>query len=123
MMSAGAPRLSIVVLSYNRPELLRKALQSIAAQTLTDREVLVVDNPSPNSARIHAVVAEFNGVRLLANVANAGFTGGMNQGLAEARGAYVYLTEDDIELESDCTARLVDYLEGHPDTALAGPVL
>jgi GT2 family glycosyltransferase len=119
----SAVKVTVVVLSHNRPELLRKALRSIAEQTYTDCEVLVVDNASPLSTRIRDIVCGFNGVRLLANVTNRGFTGGMNQGLAEASGELVYLTEDDIELERGCVATLVEYLHAHPDIAIAGPVM
>ena len=114
---------TIVVLSHNRPALLGKALRSIAEQTYPNYEVLVVDNASSSSAHIRDVVLGFPGVRLLANTTNRGFTGGMNQGLAEASGEYVYLTEDDIELERECVATLVEYLAQHPNVALAGPVM
>jgi hypothetical protein len=120
---ARPSRLTIVVLSYNRPDLLDKALQSVAAQTFRDCDVMVIDNPSPQSPRIRAVVGGFPGVRLIANTRNSGFTGGMNQGLSEATGEYIYLTEDDIELDRECVATLVDYLEAHADVGLCGPVM
>lgn len=118
-----SPLVTIVVLSYNRPELLERALRSIAAQTCPNVDVLVIDNPSPASARIREVVGRFPEFRFIANAANNGFTGGMNQGLEDARGEYVYLTEDDIELEPDCVATLVEYLQKHTDVTLAGPVM
>src|SRR4051812_12931474 len=121
--SSSRPRMSVVVLSYNRPDLLDKALRSIAAQSFMDRDVVVIDNPSPQSPRIREIVAVFKDVRLVANKWNSGFTGGMNQGLAAATGEYIYLTEDDIELDGACLATLVDYLENHPETGLAGPVM
>jgi hypothetical protein len=114
---------TVVVLSYNRPELLEKALQSIAQQTFRHIDVLVVDNQSASSGRVHDVVSASPGVRLIANDRNLGFTGGMNRGLEEARGIYVYLTEDDLELEADCVGLLVDYLEHHPNVGIAGPVM
>ncbi len=114
---------TVVVLSYDRPELLEKALRSIAAQTYPRLEVLVVDNRSASSERIREVVAACAGVRLIANDNNRGFTGGMNQGLAEATGEFIYLTEDDLELAPDCIALLVEYLERDPNVALAGPVM
>lgn len=116
-------RTTIIVLSYNRPHLLEQALRSIEAQTCKPCDVLVIDNASSSSSRIRDLVTAFEGVRLIANPTNRGFTGGMNQGLAAAEGEYVYLTEDDIELDSECVATLVEYLEGHPGTALAGPVM
>jgi len=117
------PTVTIVVLSYNRPELLERALRSIAAQTCGTPEVLVVDNLSPASERIRDIVRRFEGVRLIANPTNLGFTGGMNQGLAEAKGEFVYLTEDDIELDPNCVAELIAYLNRDPETGLAGPVM
>jgi GT2 family glycosyltransferase len=124
-VSEGArpPRVTVVVLSYNRPRLLDSALQSIEAQTLADLEVVVVDNRSPASAEIRGLVAAFHRVRLVAVEDNLGFTGGMNRGLAEAQGQYIYLTEEDVELAPDCVAHLVDHLDAQPDVALAGPVM
>jgi GT2 family glycosyltransferase len=122
---AGArpSRLTVVVLSYNRPELLERALQSITAQSFRDFDVVVVDNLSAQSPRVRDIVTRAPGVRLVSNEWNAGFTGGMNQGLAQATGEYVYLTEDDIELDRVCLASLVDYLDSHPDVGLVGPVM
>jgi GT2 family glycosyltransferase len=114
---------TVVVLSYDRPHLLEKALRSISSQTYPYLEVLVVDNRSASSARVRELVSQFPGVRLIANEGNLGFTGGMNQGLAEASGEYVYLTEDDLELDADCIALLIDHLEHHPNVGIAGPVM
>jgi GT2 family glycosyltransferase len=111
------------VLSYNRPFLLEAALRSITSQTYPHREVIVVDNKSASSSRIRDLVAGFHGVRLIANDSNRGFTGGMNQGIGAARGEYIYLTEDDIELAPDCLGQLVRYLRDHPNVGLAGPVM
>ncbi len=123
MNGPPAPRVTVVVLSYNRPRLLEKALRSILAQTIADTEVIVVDNRSPSSGEIRALVGTFRNVRLVANPGNLGFTGGMNGGLGAARGKYVYLTEDDVELAADCLVHLIDYLDTHEETALAGPVM
>jgi GT2 family glycosyltransferase len=121
--SSGAPLATIVVLSYNRPALLEKALRTVVAQTCSTFDVLVVDNQSPSSDRVREVVSAFDGVRLIANEQNLGFTGGMNQGIADAAGEYVYLTEDDVELAPDCVEILVGYLREHPEVGMAGPTM
>jgi GT2 family glycosyltransferase len=113
------PAVSVVVLSYNRPGLLREALQSVAVQSLHPAEVIVVDNRSSRSAEVARVVASFRGFRLLANAANLGFTGGMNAGLRAATAEYVYLTEDDITLAPDYLEILVRFLSARPDVGLA----
>lgn len=122
-VSAGAPLVTVVVLSYNRPALLETALRTIAAQTYPRLETLVIDNRSPSSERVRAIVSAFGGVRLMANDDNRGFTGGMNQGIEAAAGEYVYLTEDDVELAPNCIELLVAYLREHPDVGMAGPVM
>jgi GT2 family glycosyltransferase len=75
------------------------------------------------SARVREIVQAFPAVRLISNTWNSGFTGGMNQGLSETESEFIYLTEDDIELDRQCLATLVGYLEDHPEVGLAGPVM
>jgi GT2 family glycosyltransferase len=123
MRPSVGPKITIVVLSYNRPDLLRHALVSIAAQTEPNCEVIVVDNASPCSAKVRDVVSGFPEVCLIANAENLGFTGGMNRGIRAAAGTYIYLTEDDIELDANCVAALIAYLDQHEEAVLAGPVM
>jgi GT2 family glycosyltransferase len=117
------PLVTVIVLSYDRPDLLQRSIASVLAQTYAHLEVIVVDNHSASSERIRDVVGQFAPVRLVANQSNLGFTGGMNRGLSEATGEYAYLTEDDIELDPRCLEEIVGYLQLHPATGLAGPIM
>ena len=56
------PRVSVVVPFYNNEDLLGDCLKSIAAQTLTDIEVLMVDDGSTDSS---AEIAAVSSMRLL----------------------------------------------------------
>ena len=114
---------TVVVLSYDRPALLERALRSIDNQTQRPREVIVVDNLSSSSEKVRRVVEGMPSVQLLSCAENLGFTGGMNVGLEAATARYVYLTEDDIELAPECLEELIGYLETEPDAVLAGPVM
>jgi hypothetical protein len=114
---------SVVVLSYNRPEYLRAALDSLLAQTYRPLDVAVIDNPSPASDEIERLVGLYAGVRLVRNGDNLGYTGGMNRGIEQAGGRYTLLTEDDIVLGPDCVGSLVEHLNAHPETGLAAPVI
>jgi GT2 family glycosyltransferase len=111
---AERPRVSIVVLSHNRPEELAESLSSVVAQTVRDREILVVDHPSPASERIAAIVAAVPEARLISTSGNLGFAGGMNVGVRAARGRFVYMSEDDIILAPDCLERLADFADKEP---------
>lgn len=118
-----APLVSVIVLSYDRPALLAKALDSVAAQTYANAEVIVVDNRSPRSEEVAALVGRYAGVRLIRNDANLGFTGGMNRGVEAATGVYFYCTNDDMTLAPDCVERLVEYAEAHASAGLLTGVM
>jgi len=42
------PKVSVIISTYNRPEMLDRALESVHAQTFSDFEVVVVDDCSPH---------------------------------------------------------------------------
>lgn len=122
-MSDQKPLISVIVLSYDRPECLRRALDSIARQSYDNLEILVVDNKSESSDRIKEIVCNYPRFKLIQNSSNLGFSGGMNRGLDAASGDYVYLTNDDVVLEGNCLLRLAEYLETDLGSGLIAPIL
>lgn len=122
-MASDSATVSVVLLSYNRPADLARALPSVIAQTCQPMEIIVVDNLSPSSPDIARLVKAHPGVRFLARPTNTGFTGGMNQGIRAATGRYVHLTGDDVVMAPDCVARLAAYAAAHPRTILSGVML
>ena len=95
--SIRVPAVSVIIPTYNRAHLLRRTLNSVLAQTLTDFELLVVDDCSSDDPA--AVVAEFNDPRLryLRQPENAGVAAARNRGLREARAPLVAFLDDDDE--------------------------
>jgi len=122
-MSNISPTVSVVVLSYERPALLREALRSLAAQSYAPSEIILVDNRSRASEEVARVAAEFPRVMLIRNRENLGYAAGMNRGIKEAACEYVYLTEDDITLERDCIRQLVEYARGCAGDRLVSPLM
>jgi N-acetylglucosaminyl-diphospho-decaprenol L-rhamnosyltransferase len=108
-VNGDRPQLSVVVLSYDRPACLRQALESLVAQPVESREILVVDNASTTRDEIAAVVTAFPEARFVPLPTNTGFTGGMNEGIARASGQHVLLTEDDVVLEPGCLPLLLEH--------------
>lgn len=92
------PLISVIIPTYNRAEILRLALDSLAAQTLPsdEFEVLVVDNNSRDHTR--AVAEEYcqrlPHFRYLSETAQ-GAAYARNRGLQNSRGTYVGLMDDD----------------------------
>lgn len=117
------PLVSIVLLSYNRPVLLRRTITSVLSQSYRNIEVIIVDNPSPRTAEIVSLVNEYPACRLYSPETNIGFTGGMNLGLSLCAGEYILLTEDDISLAEDCVERWLQASQCNPERLFSGLIL
>jgi len=90
------PLVSVVIPSYNRASLLKKALQSLRDQTIVEWEAIVVDNHSQDDT--DDVVRACNDDRItLVKIHNHGLiAASRNRGLKAARGPYVaFLDADD----------------------------
>jgi len=122
-MDTGQPLISVVLLSYNRPLYLQEALAALVAQSCKNLEIVVVDNPSPASAEVAAVVEQYPNVKLIRNSTNLGYTGGMNKGIQSVSGHYICLTEDDIVMHRDCIRGFVEHMDSHPATGLIAPMI
>ena len=114
---------SIIIVSWNVAELLRRCLQSIEdGRGDLDVEVIVVDSASSdNSAEM--VQTEFPDVTLLAQTENVGFPRGNNIGLEQATGDYLLLLNPDTELVGDALGTMVAYMTQHPEVGMLGPEL
>ena len=121
------PRLAVVILNYNRADLLADCLESIyAAPTRCNLEVWVVDNASSDGSP--ALVRErFPQTRLIVSPTNGGFSHGNNLAvgsLMTARSAdYILLLNNDTVVPPGTLDGLVDYLETHPEVGVVGPKL
>ncbi len=114
----------MVVVTWNRRDLLRACLQSLGRQKFEQPfEVIVVDNGSDDGSPEMAS-QEFSShpafrLRLIRNQENRGFCAGNNQGFAESATEFVALLNNDAEAEPDWLAELVRAFEGRPDVGMA----
>src|SRR3954466_3205942 len=113
--------LSVVIVSWNAKAFLLKCLQSILSQghggTL---EVIVVDNASSDGSP-EAVRDQFPMVKLICNQTNTGFAKANNIGIEVCRGDYVFLINSDVVVAEGCFAKLIAYIDAHPDIGMLGP--
>lgn len=91
------PRLSVVVPSYNRPDLLRACLASVVRHCPPGTQWLVVDDASEGAA-VSAAAREFAGVEVLRRERRGGFCAAVNAGLRHAAGDVVQVLNDDAEV-------------------------
>jgi GT2 family glycosyltransferase len=96
--------ISVVVVNWNRKELLRSCLLSLKRQIGVTFEIIVVDNGSIDGSADLAD-AEF-GARVIRNAENRGFCAANNQGIAVAQGEFIALLNNDAEAEPGWLAAL-----------------
>jgi glycosyltransferase involved in cell wall biosynthesis len=90
-------RVSAVIPTRNRPDLVCRAVRSVLAQTIADVEAVVVVD-GPDEATVSAL-REFNDprVRCIALQQNVGGSEARNIGIREASGVWIALLDDDDE--------------------------
>ena len=91
-------RLSVVIPSHNRADLLRLCLASVLRRAPAGTEVVVVDDASPDGA-VSDAAAAFRGVRVLRQPRQGGFCAAANAGINAATHPIVELLNDDTEVE------------------------
>ncbi len=117
MTDGQPPEITVVVVNWNRRELLRACLESLARQRGARFETIVVDNGSGDGSAEMAR-AEF-GVRVIANARNLGFCAANNQAFAAARGEFIALLNNDAEAEPDFLAALRRAFDAGPEIGMA----
>jgi len=113
--------LSIIVISYNTRELLRRCLQSLQKHN-PDAEIIVVDNASHDRS-VEMTRAEFPTVKLIQMEENIGFARANNIGLPYANGEFVLLLNSDTYLVDDTLNRCMEWMCSQPEVAAASPRL
>jgi GT2 family glycosyltransferase len=115
-----APRVSVVVCTYNGGATLDQCLRSLRELDYPDHEVIVVDDGSTDDTP--AILARFPVVRAVRQ-ANTGLSAARNVGLGEATGDIVAYTDSDCFADADWLTHLVYQLERSGAAAVGGPNL
>lgn len=104
------PKLSIIIPTHNRPDMLTKALESAISQSFSDLEILVVDDGSSMP-----VVYEGEDVRVRVHrhTVAKGVSAARNAGLSLAKGEYVAFLDDDDTLLADYAGTMLEFFETH----------
>ena len=120
-MSANQPEISVVMPVYNAARYLQPALDSIAAQTFADFELIAVDDGSTDASleilRRHA--RRDPRVRVITRP-NTGIVGALNDGLAAARGPLVARMDADDESAPDRFVQQRDRFHSDPGLVALG---
>jgi len=107
-MNNTAPKISVIMSTYNRKEYLEKSVESILNQTFRDFEFVLVNNGSTDGSRelCEEYAQKDSRIKLINIDVNRGASGGKNRGLDEAKGEYVAFVDDD----DYCEPTMVEFL-------------
>jgi glycosyltransferase involved in cell wall biosynthesis len=117
----STPAVSVIIPTHNRLVLLREALDSVAAQSFQDFEVIVIDDGS--AERIEASIAHHATRPRVIRQRNLGPAAARNRGIEAASADIVaFLDSDDLWLPQKLET-FVGYLADHPELQIAyGPM-
>lgn len=112
MGEAAARKVSVIIPTWQRGDLLRRCLDSLRRQTFSDFAIVLVSNGA--GKWVEQLAAEFScEVRSFPD--NRGFAAAVNAGIAVAQSRYVALLNDDAELGPAWLERMTGLLDERPE--------
>ena len=110
------PRVSVIIPTHERPQLLARAVKSAQAAG-TEVEVIVIDDASTDeTAEVCRNLPDINYVRV---DRNQGVAGARNIGIQVSTGRYIaFLDDDDLRLPGSLDIQ-IEALEAHPEAGFA----
>ncbi len=115
-MDTATPSFSIVITTYNRLELLKRAIATALDQTVPC-QVIVVDNASTDGTQAYV---ESLGDQVLyhRNPTNANHSGAVNAGVERATGSWIKLVDDDDYLAPTCIETIIQAIKQRPEAVI-----
>ncbi len=113
------PKVSVVIPTHNRPVMLKRAIDSVLAQTYRDFEITVVDDGVQERAR--EVVGSFSDdrIRYIQHEKERGAPAARNTGIKNSTGELIAFLDDDDEWLPEKIELQVNALEKHSEAVLA----
>lgn len=115
----AVPRLSILLVLYNRAELTLACLRSMQPHlTAVSAEIILVDNASRDETAV--LLERIRGATVIRNRDNRGFPQAVNQAAEATAGEFLLLLNNDTEVRGDSLATAVRFLAAHADVGAVG---
>ncbi len=94
-MNSNMPKISVIIPTYNRADIVKKAIKSVLEQNFSDLELIVIDDHSEDNTE--EVVMSFRDSRLkqIRQKKRQGAPAARNAGIKIARGEFIGLLDDD----------------------------
>lgn len=116
------PKVSALVVSYNRKALLRRALEALErSEARATLEIVVVDNGSTDGSQ--QLETDFPQARFIRIPRNFGLTKALNLGVRGSEAEYVFFLHEDTEVFPETVRMLAAELDAQPDAGAVCPLL
>ncbi len=112
------PKVTVIIITYNRSQLLKTAMQTVLDQTFEDFELLIIDDCSPDDTEDTVKSFHDPRVRYVKHAQNQREGGARNTGMQHAEGEYIAFLDDDDEWLPNKLQLQVDLLDARPEVGL-----
>ncbi len=112
------PLISVILPTFDRPELLKRALASVALQTFRDFELIVVDDASTDGRPPAGSAWDIPSITLIQHEVNRGPAAARNSGITAAKGDWIAFLDSDDSWEPEKLAAQAGFFRS-ADRALA----
>ncbi len=119
------PQISVILITYNRSNMLKRMIEAVKAQSFSDYEVILINNGSTDDTSLvcEQYANEDNRVKLVTIEKNNGAAPARNVGLDHIRGKYVLMIDDDDYCEPQMFEHLYEMAEKYEaDISITGCV-
>lgn len=108
------PVLSVIIPVFNRERFLKRCVESVAASSLQNIEIILIDDGSEdNSGALCDQLAKADNRILVIHQQNAGVSAARNSGLKKAQGKYFAFVDSDDYIEPDMYEKMIAVMEEH----------
>lgn len=123
-MSKKSKTLSVVIVNYNTGKYVLECIHSLRLQKNIELEVIVVDNASLDDS-VELISEEFgNEIKLIKSQENIGFGRANNLAASKATGDFLLILNPDTTIQDSLALfNLINFLEGHPEMGIVGPLV
>ncbi len=114
------PKVSVVIIHWNKVEYLQKFLPSVVASNYPNLEIVLADNHSSDDS-VNFITENYPQIKIVQNGYNYGYAGGYNQALKHVEADYYVLLNNDIEVGENWIMPVIEIMEADTTVAAAQP--
>ena len=107
------PQISVVIPTFNRAKLLKKAIESVLLQSLRDFELIIVDDGSTDETS--KVISRIDGKIIYIKQDNLGPSSARNRGIKEAKGEFIAFLDSDDSWSKDKLSVQLAQMRNNPE--------